>query len=57
MDINDFEKTWEVEYICSRVKMVREAVSKGRYEDAKDMLNMIQEKAKSAEYEISNHQK
>lgn len=49
MDLIDFEKTWEVEYIVARVKRVAECVENGNYEAAIDYLQMIQDKAKTAE--------
>jgi len=49
MDMNNFEKMWETEYICSRVKRVSEAVERGDYESAIDYLTMIQEKSKTVE--------
>jgi hypothetical protein len=47
--MRQFESAWEIEYICSRVKNINEAVKNGNCERALDYLNMIQEKAKIAE--------
>ncbi len=52
MDIQDFNKTWETEYIMSRVKKVAESVAAGRYEQAIDYLDMIRIKAEIAIGEI-----
>lgn len=49
-DIRDFEQRWEVEYICDRVRQIDKAVKNGNKEKALDLLNMIKEKAASAEY-------
>ena len=49
MDIKDFERLWETEYIKARVDRVVEAVKLGKYDSALDYLSMIQDKAKAAE--------
>lgn len=54
MDMKDFERTWENEYIISRVKRVAESVASGRYDQAIDYLEMIQSKAQTAIDEIRN---
>ncbi len=56
MDMKDFERTWETEYITSRVKRIAESVEAGRYEQAIDYLEMIQSKAQSAIDEIRNRE-
>lgn len=45
MDMETFNKTWEVDYIKSRIEDVYSAVENGNYESAIDMLHMIQDKA------------
>lgn len=52
MDMREFDAAWEVEYICARVKRVREAVENGDYEIAKDILSMIKGKVQAAELVI-----
>lgn len=52
MDMREFNSTWEVEYICERVRQITQAVENGNYETALDYLRMIREKAKAAEYLI-----
>jgi pterin-4a-carbinolamine dehydratase len=52
MYMRAFEQTWETAYICERVKRITKDVENGNYVSALDYLNMIQEKAKSAEYQI-----
>lgn len=49
-----FNKEWEVEYICAKVRDISHAVENGNYEHALDMLSMIQSKAKVAEHTIKN---
>ena len=53
MDISEFDKVWEIEYISDRVKRIREDVKAGRYESAMNYLQMIQDKAKAAAYLVS----
>ena len=48
MDIKDFGRVWEAEYIKARVDRILDAVKAGNYESAKDMLKMIQDKARAA---------
>ena len=55
-DTDAFEKTWETEYLCDRVKRITEDIKAGRYESALDSLRMIQQKAYDAEYYILNNQ-
>lgn len=54
MDMRGFNQTWEIEYICERVKRITESVESGNYEYALDYLRMIKEKAEAAEYLIKN---
>jgi hypothetical protein len=49
MDIRNFEKIWETEYICLRVNRISEDIKDGNFENALDYLAMIQEKAKIVE--------
>ncbi|VBB08450.1 Hypothetical protein LUCI_3756 [Lucifera butyrica] len=51
----DISREWETEYLCARVKRIEEDVKNGKFESALDYLNMIQEKAKSAEILIRKH--
>lgn len=55
MDISSFEKVWETEYLCDRVKRVKEDVKEGNYERALDYLSMIRQKAADAEYFIKHN--
>ncbi|KJR47383.1 hypothetical protein UF75_2227 [Desulfosporosinus sp. I2] len=55
MDISSFEKVWETEYLCDRVKRITEDVKKGNYECALDYLRMIRQKAADAEYFIKHN--
>lgn len=57
MDMEDFNRTWETEYIISRVKRVTESVEAGRYEQAIDYLETVQSKAQAAIDEIRNQEK
>ncbi len=52
MDKKYFNQVWEVEYTITRVKRISEAIENGNYENALDMLNMIQDKAKAAQRAI-----
>lgn len=52
--MRNFERTWESEYIASRVKAISKAVKSGDYETALDYLNMIKEKARAAEVLIKS---
>lgn len=49
MDKKIFEKVWETEYLCARVKRISEAVERDNLQAALDMLSMIQDKSKEAE--------
>lgn len=52
-NIRDFNQRWEVEYICDRVRQIDQAVMRGDKERALDLLNMIKEKATSAEHFVN----
>ncbi|WP_434510129.1 hypothetical protein [Desulfitobacterium sp. AusDCA] len=52
-DIDAFEKMWETEYLCDRIKRVTEDVRAGRYESALDYLHMLQDKSRVAAYLIT----
>lgn len=53
-DIDGFDKLWETEYLCDRLKRVTEEVRAGRYDNALDYLSMIQRKATEAEFFIKH---
>ncbi|MDO0824045.1 hypothetical protein [Desulfosporosinus nitroreducens] len=55
MNMSAFEKIWETEYLCDRVKRVTDDVEKGNYESALDYLRMIRQKATDAEYFIKQN--
>lgn len=55
MDISAFEKIWETEYLCDRVKRVTDDVKKGNCESTLDYLRMIRQKAEDAEYSIKQN--
>lgn len=55
MDMREFERTWETEYLCVRVKRITQAVKSGDYEAALDFLQMIHDKTRAAEYLIKNN--
>lgn len=55
-DMKEFDQTWEIDYICPRIKLIRKAVKDGDYVSALDYLNTIQEKAKAAKYQIDKLQ-
>jgi|GEM_PF-1946522 len=48
MDKRSFNQTWETEYICERVNRIADAVKRGNYGAALDMLDMIRYKADAA---------
>ena len=47
-----FNQTWEVEYLCERVRKIADAVQKGNYESALDMLDMLRDKTAAAKHLI-----
>lgn len=49
MKTADFNRIWETEYLKARVDKITEAVENGNYENAADMLQMIQDKARQAQ--------
>jgi len=53
--IEEFNKVFEEEYICARVKLIYECLENNRYEQAIDILNMIQGKAVAAVAFIFNN--
>ena len=55
-NMKEFDHTWEVDYICPRIKLIRKAVKDGDYAAALDYLNTIQEKAKAAKHQIDKLQ-
>jgi len=55
LDMSAFEKIWETEYLCDRVKRVTDDFKKGNWESALDYLRMIRQKAADAEYFIKQN--
>ncbi|HBV88474.1 MAG TPA: hypothetical protein DEF42_17965 [Desulfosporosinus sp.] len=55
LDMSSFEKIWETEYLCDRVKRVTDDVKNGNWESALDYLRMIRQKAADAEYFIKQN--
>lgn len=55
-NMKEFDRAWEVDYICPRIKLIRKAVKDGDYTAALDYLNTIQEKAKAAKHQIDKLQ-
>ncbi len=53
--MSSFEKIWETEYLCDRVKRVTDDVKNGNWESALDYLRMIRQKAADAEYFIKQN--
>lgn len=55
--IREFNKVFEEDYICARIRRVYESLEANRYEQAIDYLNMIQDKAKAAVSFIEENKK
>lgn len=53
--IMEFNKVFEEEYICARIRRIYECLENNRYEQAIDILNMIQGKAVAAAAFIYNN--
>ena len=52
MDNNNFAKAWDVEYLCSRIKMIEDCVKNKHYSKAYSLFSTLQEKIQNAEYTL-----